>query len=596
MRVQNPDLSALLAGLLQAQWRSMCLFTGRLPWNVLEEHLGRGTAIALHLPQLTRREAIMLMDNLPRLRPEPIATKLAVYRKVGGHPKSLELLNGWLAGGRITDLLNDPQLDDLLAQAWEDYFLRALLAHLPAAEQQQLTRLSIFRTALADEHFDAAGVTSTTRQRWLDLSLLQQEQTATTTAPPQSQLPITNYQFTIHPVVREYLLHRLPAEAQRNLHLWAAGVVGHPFVEMARQAVAQSGQSWTEAEIKSLARYQVVEASVARTDDIPAARIALGPALEWQHHLFTAGQFDPAGELVTAVYDILARWGERDRAKALLRGSIETLEGFGKTVAQGNLANLLSEQGNLAEALVTYDAVYRTFEQLEAKPQMATALAQQSSILWKIGRTDEAIVKQKASLDINREIGDEEAQVISLHQLSILYTLTEDYPTALAHSREAGAMARKLGLEDGVAKTLHGQGLIYNQMARAAEAETKANEYLQTAWEQLQASLDIKRRIGDEAGAGATLAELGTLLLDAGQMNDAIAAFNEVLAIFQRTNNPAKMGGALELLGSVHGRQGHFAAALEKYEQAVALYKQYAPAEVERCQRNIDIIRGKVGG
>ena len=32
------------------------------------------------------------------------------------------------------------------------------------------------------------------------------------------------------------------------------------------------------------------------------------------------------------------RWGERDRAKALLRGSIETLEGFNKTVAQGNLA------------------------------------------------------------------------------------------------------------------------------------------------------------------------------------------------------------------------------------------------------------------
>ena len=57
----------------------------------------------------------MLMDNLPRLRREPIATKLAVYRKVGGHPKSIELLEGWLATGQVTDLLDDPRLDGMLA-------------------------------------------------------------------------------------------------------------------------------------------------------------------------------------------------------------------------------------------------------------------------------------------------------------------------------------------------------------------------------------------------------------------------------------------------------------------------------------------------
>jgi hypothetical protein len=106
--------------------------------------------------------------------------------------------------------------------------------------------------------------------------------------------------------------------------------------------VAQSGQHLTEAQIESLARYQVVKANVARTDDLPAARSAMARALEWQHHHLAAGQFDSAGELVTAVYAILARWGERDRAKALLRGSIETREGFGKAVTQGNLATLLS--------------------------------------------------------------------------------------------------------------------------------------------------------------------------------------------------------------------------------------------------------------
>ena len=89
----------------------MCIFTGRYRWAALDERLGRGSAVEAHLPGLTLSQAVMLMDNLPRLRRQPLAIKAAVYRKVGGHPKSIELLEGWLAYGQVTDLLNDPRLD-----------------------------------------------------------------------------------------------------------------------------------------------------------------------------------------------------------------------------------------------------------------------------------------------------------------------------------------------------------------------------------------------------------------------------------------------------------------------------------------------------
>jgi hypothetical protein len=131
-------LLALFSGLLAARWRGTLLFTSRFPWPALDEHLGRSTALALELNDLTARQAIMLMDNLPRLRREKLETKIAVYKKVGGHPKSLELLEGWLASGRITDLLDDPNLDGLLREAWENYFLKALLAQLPPADRARL--------------------------------------------------------------------------------------------------------------------------------------------------------------------------------------------------------------------------------------------------------------------------------------------------------------------------------------------------------------------------------------------------------------------------------------------------------------------------
>ena len=76
------------------------------------------------------------------------------------------------------------------------------------------------------------------------------------------------------------------------------------------------------------------------------------------------------------------------------------------------------------------------------------------------------------------------------------------------------------------------------------------------------------------------LGEHGRLLMDAGQMREAIAAFTEVLEISQRLDNPVKVGIALEMLGTIHERQGQPEAALEKYEQALALWKYSSPQNV----------------
>ena len=76
-----------------------------------------------------------------------------------------------------------------------------------------------------------------------------------------------------------------------------------------------------------------------------------------------------------------------------------------------------------------------------------------------------------------------------------------------------------------------------------------------------------------------TLGELGKLLRDAGQMNEAINAFNEALAIYRKIGDPVKSAIAIEFLGSVHERQGQYAAALAKYQEALAL-QQYGSTKL----------------
>jgi tetratricopeptide (TPR) repeat protein len=341
----------------------------------------------------------------------------------------------------------------------------------------------------------------------------------------------------------------------------------------------------TDEQIEAEARTGAVEFLTHQTQDMARARAAVERALAWQEHLFQADRFDAAGEIVTAVYDVLARWGQRDLAKGLLRRSIETRkDDLARAAAQGNLATLLQQEGRLAEALATYEQVYQTFVALDAKYPMSSALNQMGAVLMAMGEHDQAIKRYESALQLKRETGDEEGQAISLHQLSMLYRRKKDHETALARSQESEKLNRKLDRQVGIASNLHEQGVIFNRMDRPDEA-----------FERFRESMEINRRIGDESGSADSLGELGKLLMTAGRMREAIAAFNECLDIHQRRGDP-KMGIDLSMLGEIHERQGEYAAALEKYQQARHIYQQAMPTNLPIIERKIARVRQKLGG
>jgi tetratricopeptide (TPR) repeat protein len=409
-------------------------------------------------------------------------------------------------------------------------------------------------------------------------------------APPEA--------YTVHPVVRESLVGRMTKVEIRRAHEWAAAYYGRPFVEAARRYAVQSGESWTEEETEVLARDRdgVVGQTVHATDEMTQSRAAMDRALAWRDHLFAAGVYDPSGEIVTAIWLILDRWGQRDRAKALLAESIATLEGGNKAVAQTNLASLMIDEGKLAEALTTYEAVYQTFQESGARRQMAAVLGQMASVYKNMGENDKAIEYENRRLALHREIGNEEGQAISLHQLSILHMLKEDDAAALARSQESTEIDRKRGNDAMLAIDFHHQGLIFNRMARAAATGDEAATHRAAALERFQASLAIARRIGDQACAASTLGELGKLWMDAGQMREAIAAFTEAMEIDQRRGNPVGVAIDLEMLGTVHERQGQYAAAVEKYQLALELLRKYgSPQQQAIEERHIARVRGKMG-
>jgi len=409
----------------------------------------------------------------------------------------------------------------------------------------------------------------------LDLSLIQFH-TAGKVAP----------WYTLHPVVREYLLNPLPADIRRDLHLRAATLYGAPFVTEARRFLTEQGQTATNEQIESLAREVdgVVGTWIHQTSDMNHAHWAMDRALAWQHHLFQAGHVYAATEIVNAVISTLNLWGQRDLAKALLRRSVDSCDDSYRALMQKNLARFLRDEGHLTEALEMCEQAYQYFASHDMKRKMASTLNEISTIYDMMGKHEQAIEKGEAVLAFMREQGTEEDLASSLHQLSIFYQRIDEYDTALAYSCEAEELARRIDYEVGISVTLHEQGMILKRLGRPQESFDRFNE-----------RLNISRRIGDESGMADSLGELGKFYLVAGMIREAIAAYHDALEIYQRQANP-KMGISLRDLGFVHEVQSEYAAALEKYQQALSIFQQAGMMnEAKRLEEDIARVRGKMG-
>lgn len=620
--VADENLSGLLRGLLTANWRSLCLFTGRFRWRGYADVVRQEIGLAIHLPELTAPQTMMLMNNLSRLRQEKRAVKIAMYHKVGGHPKTIELLNGWLKDGSVGDLLTDKRLDGLLTAEWEEYFLKRLLGKLNEAERAALTRLSIFQTKLDEAELDYAGVDEALVRRWLDLSLMQREVGAVREPPlpphlaellpmlpPAEQAKLKAQtqprdRYTVHPVVAEYLLAQTTAEERHVLHRWAADFYGQPFVGIARNYATQTGQNWTDEEIEQRARHDqgVVGLMVARTDNMVQARSAMARALNWQRHLFAANEVMAANEIVIATCGTLARWGEHDRAKELLRRCIASLKGndssqiVTKAVVSQNLATILQQEGKLSEALAMYERGFEIFASVNARQQMAASLSSIASINMAQGNIDKAIENEERSMALSMELGDVQGQAMSLNQLAIMYHMKGAYEASLAHSQKSGYLARKIKDETLTVSSLHMQGQIYVAMANSADSDEDRQAYREKAKSHFRESLTTLRYVDNEPGIASSLGELGKLLLDDGEINEAIAAFNEALEIDRRLGRPTEVAIDLEFLGMVHERQGEYKAALAKFQEALALFRRYAPHDMTFTENNIARVQAKLRG
>jgi tetratricopeptide (TPR) repeat protein len=492
--------------------------------------------------------------------------------------------------GHIERPLATNTLGHKVIQEWERQLLERLLSQLGENERWLLTALAVlnepFWWGIAHDWLSAPHSMDKRIEipldlqplliQWHNLSLLQFHHTD----------EAGNFWYRIHPMAREVLLDRLDVDQARAFHKQAAAFFAAPFIAEARRfLLEQNGSSGLPSEVdcEALARHPggPIYSWTRQVENPRLARWTMERALKWQERLFLAGEYEAADDLVNTTWAILARWGQKDRTRALLERSIDTVYGLRRGVAQANLAALVRMEGQLHAALGIYDQVVSLFTVLGARKQQAAALFEMSNIYQDLGRLKKAFALQRSSLDIRRVTGDEEGQAMCLDQLAKLYCRQKYYPQALEYNQAAEAIFRRLSSQDAsafdirVASTLQTRAIILGQMHQFPDSLA--------CFEQ---SLEINRRGGNPSGRAENLVEMGKVLIQMGELERALTLIRESTELRLKPGG-TNLGVNLQAMGLYYEKCSEYKTALEQYRQARHLFQHYQPAELPEIRRQI---------
>ena len=522
LQALDPELPRLVQQLIEGVTHgSRFVITSRVDFEPVDVRRTPGIVGHLSLEELRFTEAAYLMESLPPLDALPMGaangglSKREVYRQVGGHPYTLNLLaehagrqplEQALAGA--TGLKGELLAFTLLEKAAEQLPERAQLLLRRAAVYQQPAPEEGLAYLLGDEH-DCMPEVGVEVQALLDWGLL-------------VQLP-GGAGLVMPALVQDWMKTKWEEQEQQNL-------------------LRKAAQYWL---------------AVGRDST------SIEPELNARLYLFEAREYEAAGDIVNRFTELLERWGQYELLLNLLQQSVDTLEGKSKAVAMHNLGVILQDVGAYPQAQQLYEQSLQIAQELGDRAGVAGSLHQLGMLLQAQGEYAQAQKLYEQSLQIKQELGNRAGVAGSLHHLGNLLYLQGEYAQAQKLYEQSLQILQELGDRAGVAGSLHQLGnLLYLQ-----------GEYAQ-AQKLYEQSLQILQELGDRAGVASSLHQLGMLLQQQGEYAQAQKLYEQSLQIEQELGNRVGVASSLHQLGMLLQQQGEYAQAQKLYEQSLQIEQE----------------------
>lgn len=535
----------ILLGLMSVTNQSVFLITGSRSWTDLTT-ANLANLRQIHVPLLPLEATIQLMHQWPELRGLSTGQRELVHWNLGGHPKAIQLLAGWVCcGGDLEALLADPPVGDRATQAWVSYLAGDILARLDPGEYDVLRSLAILTQPF----------TSATIAR---LTPVTAEHAATLVADWQRLGLIDNVDAdvpaisVVQPEVRRIILTGLSDDEASALHRQAAAFYGAPLVDAARrQILARNITAWSQERVEWLASDTngILGLWLRQPPGESKVNNVLERALAWQYHLARAGALSAAAHVVQTITPELNRQGQRDLSQKLSQQITETPE-TSSPLAPG------TSTGDLTATARAYERAYKALDPKKDRRRRAQVLMQLADVNRQLGRRQAAVQCLRTATEALRQEQDSRGEAESLYRLARAYRDLPDHKRALAASQAALEIFESLTLPYGLAAVEREQGLILRELGFPDEALKRFASSLRTC-----------RDLDDRPGVVANLMDIGLLLERLGKTEMAIQVIEEALDHCDYLHDPDH-SEVLSLLERLYGRQQRLSEAMARYRTA----------------------------
>lgn len=327
-----------------------------------------------------------------------------------------------------------------------------------------------------------------------------------------------------------------------------------------------------------------------------AASDLLARALEWATHLEDPDRrFHKKVELLLRQERLSEFLGQRDRQQEIIDELLGMLdpEEHARDVAsvyvrQADLLILTRDHEGAERALVS---AIRIGDAIGDPSLRRHAFRSMGLLRWHQGRHEEASGLVERALEIDRDLGNDEAIIGNLTNLGQIHRSLGDYERALDYLGRALELERSIGPRRAglVAKESYILHVIGSIHASLGDSE-KALEYLETALSSVQSGSGQPNIIHQHFH----LTTIARLYLADGRIDEALDLYREAARVSRE--HPEGLATSLRLLGEVLLNLGRHAEALPHLAEAAELYARLHNAVAEATMwRGVAIALGAQG-
>ena len=553
-RIADQRLADFLAALAKTQGPSTLLITCRYRFELPDDS---GEYLRWWgLGPLSFSETLRLAWDLPHVEALDDYQLHTLWASIGGHPRTLEMLDALLGHGRgrltriaqeLRQRLKETLPDGMDVKSWldrprdldvsvaeavtlaaNDVLLPQLLTLLSPEAKRLLRGLALFRRPV--ERPAAIFVLGT----FVERDTAENKTNGAPDPPFATDLPVDDL---LDELVFTTLLTRLEgadsSSPQWFVHRWTASALERQEESATETAEEDKVERHRRAALYWLWRYQA--AAQSREADV-------NDLMECYAHFSEAGDVEQSDDIAQQVGSIFDRAGRWDDEWALANRQLQNT-----LLNKDRQAIWYHQLGILAQRWGDYDTARKLYEQ---------------------------------SLRIKEELGDRAGMANTYHQLGVLTQARGDYDTARTHYQQALTIFKKLDNRAGMAST-------YGQLGILAHDQ---NDY-DTARTRYQQALTIFEELDDRASIATIYHQLGILTQHWGDYDTARKLYEQSLRIKEELGDRASIATIYHQLGILAQRWGDYDTARTRYQQALTIFEELDDqVNIAKVRSSLDIL------